>query len=55
MNRRTYKALRRSLIADKISELMDDLYELRMEQDEQEYLAEMLEDPVIDVELEDET
>lgn len=48
MNRRTYKALRRSLIATKISELMDGLYELRVEQDEQEYLADMFEDGVID-------
>jgi hypothetical protein len=47
MNRRTYKALRRTIIASKLSELADGLYGLRQLQDEQLAMEDLLNNEII--------
>lgn len=54
MDKRTYKAARRSIIATGLKDIADGLYGLRMTCDEQEYFDSMMEENVIEVELEDE-
>jgi hypothetical protein len=54
MDRRTYKAARRAIIVNGLKEISDGLYGLRVTANEQDFLEELLEEDIIDVELEDE-
>jgi hypothetical protein len=55
MDKRTYKAARRSIIFSGLKWIADGLYGLRITLAEEDYLAEMLcTENILDVELEDE-